>query len=104
MRRPERINGFLNILKSIWSNDPELRFGQLISLAFFLRSGQVYDGRLWHIEDDDFLERLMENIGVVSDAPLNQREAERQISKLQSSIRGRIYDLAIFEGTDWRLE
>ncbi len=98
MRRPDRIKPFLDILQKIWENNPQLRFGQLISLAFGLFSGQIYDGRLWHVEDDDFLERLMEDMSVpVSD------NSHAVLSKIQSSIRGEIMDLAIFEGEDWRL-
>ena len=96
MRRKERIRPFLDILERIWSNSPEYRFGQLLSLAFHLRSGNIYDGSLWHVEDDDFLERLMESMG--------STEGLDHLNKIQEPIRGDIMDLNIFEGQDWRLE
>jgi hypothetical protein len=103
MRRPDRIEPFLGILGNIWKNNPELRFGQLISLAFGLFSGQTYDGRLWHVEDDDFLERLMENMSISRDN-LTKPEIEQRLAELKEPIRGEIMDLAIFEGEDWRLK
>ena len=101
MRKPERISSFLYILSQIWNSNPQLRFGQLISLAFSLRSGNKYDGRLWHIEDDDFLERLVESMYI--EVQTTKEDAQKHLVEKQNSIQSQIDNLEVFDGQDWRL-
>lgn len=82
MRRPERIEECLKILGDIWKHNPDLRLGQIISVA----TG-ANDNRLWIIEDDILL-RL-----------LNKRNSEG-ISYL--NILKEIQNLKIFQEEDLR--
>lgn len=52
MRDPERIEPFLETIKKIWKENPDLRFGQLIENA--IRAEYLY-----YIEDDQALKSLL---------------------------------------------
>lgn len=52
MRDPERIEPFLETIKKIWKENPDLRFGQLIENA--IRAEYLY-----YIEDDQALRALL---------------------------------------------
>lgn len=51
MRDPNRIDGFLNRIKKIWKENPDLRFGQLINNV-------ITDPAAYYIEDDDMIKLL----------------------------------------------
>ena len=53
MRDPERIDSFMKIIKNIWKQYPDLRFGQLLLNAFSSDDSNMH---LYYLEDDKFLE------------------------------------------------
>jgi len=66
MRDPARIDAILSKLKTIWVQDPDMRFGQLVYNLFW----QMQDARkegitgidMFYVEDDSFERRLDEVI------------------------------------------
>lgn len=60
MRDPKRIDKFCDLLKEIWKQVPDWRFGQLIS-----NLGRQFEfefewtpGALFYMEDEEFMEEL----------------------------------------------
>lgn len=59
MRDPKRIKRMLWKLDALWSQSPDLRFGQLIK-AIECQYGRTTRGELFYIEDDE-MESLIDN-------------------------------------------
>ena len=57
MRDPKRVQAFCNRLAKTWETVPDLRFGQIINIAFSDGHG---DG--FYDEDDAMIERIEKNI------------------------------------------
>ena len=61
-RSPEEINNLLNEIGSIWSKYPQLRLGQLISNALYIRSPQAKSKiaavDLFYLEDNSLIEKI----------------------------------------------
>lgn len=53
MRNPERIDTFIDAVKEIWKEAPDLRFGQLVSNLYFGLGRDIF-----YVEDDEF-EKLL---------------------------------------------
>ena len=60
MRDPKRIERMLEILKEIWSTNPDLRLGQIIVNATHRHEDGNYDVSLFHMEDDNMEEALLD--------------------------------------------
>jgi len=58
MRDPERIDEVLKIIEEIWKASPDLRLTQLILNCAMTNEHFRNDGDMYHVEDDDLLERL----------------------------------------------
>lgn len=56
MRDPKRIPIFLDVIESIWRENPDMRFGQLI-MNLTRTPGGFAD--TWNWEDDAWFERFM---------------------------------------------
>jgi uncharacterized protein YihD (DUF1040 family) len=55
MRDVNRIEPFMNILKELWLESPDLRFGQLIhDIAYKVRT----DGDIFNVEDNKLLREI----------------------------------------------
>ena len=56
MRNPKRIAPFLKKFQKVWKKNPDLRFGQLVSI---LHLGHKYNnGDIFYLEDEHFEESL----------------------------------------------
>ena len=53
MRNPERIEKVMNIVERIWKKEPDLRFGQIISVI-----DSLSDNDIFHLEDDKMIKLL----------------------------------------------
>lgn len=66
MRDPAKIDAILNKLKTVWVQDPDLRFGQLVYNLFWQMQGARKEGvtgiDMFYVEDDSFERRLDEVI------------------------------------------
>lgn len=56
MRDPNRIEDFLNYLKSIWELHPDWRFGQLVVNIFGVEDNPAF----FYKEDEDFMDIMEE--------------------------------------------
>lgn len=103
-RSKDGIAEFCSILQEILEWDPELRLGQQICFAYGITTlnRRLYNGDLWGAEGDEFLERLLNKML----PPSNEctQEKKEELARLQERLRGRIMDLKIFNGEDWRLD
>jgi len=53
MRNPKRIEKIMSIVERIWKKEPDLRFGQIITVI-----DSLSDNDIFHIEDDEVIELL----------------------------------------------
>lgn len=63
-RDPKRIDKVCNAVRAAWSFYPDLRFAQLMSNALLAYQEQT-DKDPYYLEDDDFIEFLMEFVSEV---------------------------------------
>ena len=58
MRDPDRIDGVLETVRSLWEPDPDLRLGQLVVIAANLAGRQVICPEIFSLEDDELVAGL----------------------------------------------
>ena len=59
MRDPERIDEIIEELRAAWKKMPDMRLGQLVSVAAWIGNNRKYgDDETFSIEDDKMLEGI----------------------------------------------
>jgi hypothetical protein len=59
MKDPNRISKILKLINYVWSNNPDLRLGQIVSNVTFNWYKDIF-----YLEDDKFVELIAEHFGL----------------------------------------
>lgn len=60
MRDPKRIDEVLELLREVWTENPDFRLGQIVAVAAATANGS-FDP--FYLEDDVLTQRIRENFG-----------------------------------------
>ena len=58
MRDQKRIEEMMTMLRGLWEEFPDMRFGQLLINHIFKHPSDKFENSMWHQEDDDTFRML----------------------------------------------
>lgn len=58
MRDPARIDPVLAAIRTVWTEDPDLRLGQILVIAANLSGREVISPEIFHLEDSELMRGL----------------------------------------------